>query len=204
MGLQGADGTVVGREEGSDYYDRMYSATADYHAPYQESFYYFLWSVIADRLRRAKVERVLEIGCGPGQMAEYLLDQGVREYTGLDFSPEAVKMAKSHVARGTFVVGDARDPAIHRQVAHDAVLCTEVLEHIEDDLAVVKAFTPGKRCLCSVPNFPYESHVRHFKDADEVIARYGPFFDSLDVATFRSPRDPNDRFFLFDGIRIGG
>ena len=62
-------------------------------------------------------------------------------------------------------------------------------------------FTAGKRCLCTVPNFPYESHVRHFKDAAEVAARYGPFLDGLDVMEFRSPRDPADRFFLMDGIR---
>ena len=196
-----ANGDAAGREEGAAFYDAMYAKTVDYHQPFEQSFYYFLWSVIVDRIRTAKIKRVLEIGCGPGQLAAYLHEHGIEKYTGLDFSPQAIDMAKKRTPTANFVVGDARDPAIHQTVEHDAIICTEVLEHIEDDLKVVAAFTPGKRCFCSVPNFPYESHVRHFVDAAEVAKRYGSFFVSLDVMTFRSPRDPNDRFFLMDGIR---
>ena len=68
----------------------------------------------------------------------------------------------------------------------------------------VAGFRPGKRCFCSVPSFDDPSHVRHFRDAAEVVARYGPFFRDLDVATFASPRsDPHARydFFLFEGVR---
>ena len=57
------------------------------------------------------------------------------------------------------------------------------------------------RCLCSVPNFPNESHVRMFKDSAEVAARYGRFFTTFDVVEFKSPRYEPDRFFLFDGVR---
>jgi hypothetical protein len=65
-------------------------------------------------------------------------------------------------------------------------------------------FRPGKRCLFSVPNFPYPSHVRYFRDAAEVIARYGPFFHNLSVTTFKSPNSgatATDLFFLADGVR---
>jgi SAM-dependent methyltransferase len=195
------DGDIVGREEDAAYYDRMYSAKSNYHQPYEKSHYYFLWSVIVDRVRRAGFTKVLEIGCGPAQLANYLVDQGIELYTGLDFSPHAIEMAKVNVPTGRFVVGDARERTIHTQVDHDVVICTEVLEHIEDDLKVVAAFTPGKTCFCSVPNFANESHVRYFKDAGEVLARYGRFFNDATVATFKSPCDPNDRFFLLQGVR---
>jgi SAM-dependent methyltransferase len=201
IGLRRASAPAQAREEGAGFYDALYRSTPEYHEPYEKSFYYFLWSVIVDRVRLAGAKAVLEIGCGPGQLAAYLLDAGVERYTGLDFSPQAIEMARQNAPRGRFVVGDAREPAIHREAEHDVVICTEVLEHIEDDLKVLSAFLPGKRCLCSVPNFPYESHVRHFKDPGEVLARYGAFFDRPDVMTFRSPRDSADRFFLLDGVR---
>ncbi len=202
LGLRKAAPEPSGREEDAGFYDTLYTSVEEYHLPYQRSLYYFMWSVIADRLRRAGTKRVLEIGCGAGQLAAYLLDQGVEGYTGLDFSPAAVGLARKNAPAGTFVVGDARDPAIHA-AEHEVVICTEVLEHIEADLLVLSHFTPGKRCLCTVPSFPYESHVRHFKDAAEAAARYGAFFESLDVMTFRSPRDPADRFYLMDGVRNG-
>ena len=185
----------------ANWYDQLYSSVAVYHCPYYESHYYFLWAVIADLLRRAGTRRVLEIGCGPGQLAALLVQQGVQEYVGLDFSPAAIDLARKNVPQGRFVVGDARCPDIFRGTNYDALICTEVLEHIEDDLQVVSQFGVGKRCLCSVPNFPYDGHVRHFQDAPEVTARYSRFFDGFDVATFASPRSAEDRFHLFDGVR---
>ncbi|MBX9584271.1 MAG: class I SAM-dependent methyltransferase [Gemmataceae bacterium] len=191
-----------GGEKGAGYYDALYAGSDGYKAPYHRSHYYFLWAVIADRARRDGVRRAFEVGCGPAQLAAFLLDQGVEGYTGFDLSPTAVEMARRAVPRGEFFVGSGLDPgAFARAAGADLLICTEVLEHIEDDLGVVSLFPPGLRCICTVPNFPYESHVRHFRDADEVRGRYGPFFRELDVATFRSPRGADDRFFLFDGVR---
>jgi 2-polyprenyl-3-methyl-5-hydroxy-6-metoxy-1,4-benzoquinol methylase len=183
------------------WYDRLFASSRSGRCHYRESHYYFLWAVIADRVRRARCWRVLEIGCGPGQLASFLLDQGIKQYSGLDFSPAAIALARKAAPQGCFVLGDARSPEIHRKVEHDAVVCTEVLEHIHEDLAVISNFLPGKRCFCSVPNFPYDSHVRYFKNADEVAARYGRFFTDLDVATFKSPKSETDEFFLFEGVR---
>jgi SAM-dependent methyltransferase len=189
----------------AEWYDTIeYNENEGYRQPYYRSLYYFLWAVIADRLRRAGVRRVLEIGCGPGQLTALLLEQGVEHYVGLDFSSRAIAMARRNAPAGHFVVGDARTTTLHSEVEHDVVICTEVLEHMHDDLEVVSRFRPGKRCIYSVPNFTYPSHVRYFRDADEVIARYGPFFHDLDVMTFKSPNwlpSSPDSFFLADGVR---
>jgi SAM-dependent methyltransferase len=191
----------AGVECGPEWYDRAFTTTATYHDHYSRSAYYALWAIIVDRVRRAKLKRVLEIGCGPGQLAAFLLDQGVESYLGLDFSPTAIELARAAAREGRFVVGDARTSEVYSQFEHDAIICTEVLEHIEDDLAVVSRFGPGKRCLCTVPNFPYDSHVRHFIAAEEVGARYGRFFGHLDVAIHQSPVETGVYYFLFDGVR---
>jgi SAM-dependent methyltransferase len=201
MGLTNGAKPVGGKELPGEFYDHLYAKTSAYHCFYSLSHYYFLWTVIVDRVRHAGIQRVLEIGCGPGQLAAFLLDQGVTHYTGLDFSAMAIELAKKNSPRGQFVVGNALLPGIHQQVEHDLVICTEVLEHITDDLVVVGHFRPGKRCLCSVPNFPYDSHVRHFADAAAVRARYGPFFANLEITTLKSSISPTDEFFLMDGVR---
>jgi SAM-dependent methyltransferase len=198
--------TGTDSEKPAAWYDALYLGTPVYHKPYYQSFYYFLWAVIADRLRIAGVCRVLEIGCGSGQLAALLMEQGVESYSGLDFSATAVEMARKNAPGGQFFVDDARTTPLHAEVEHEAVICTEVLEHIEDDLLIVSRFTPGKRCLCSVPSFPYPSHVRYFHDAGAVTERYAPFFHELDVATFVSPNSrPGEPylFFLADGVRNG-
>ena len=188
-------------ECGADWYDRAYRDIEEYHVSYARSRYYFLWTVIVDRIRRDRLRRVLEIGCGPGQLAVFLLDQGVEQYVGLDFSPQAIEMARANAPGGRFVVGDARSPAIYAEAEYDVIICTEVLEHIQDDLRVLSRFGPGKRCICSVPNFPYESHVRHFGGAEDVADRYGPFFQEFDVSTFQGPQSDTEQYFLLDGVR---
>ena len=189
-------------ERDARFYDRLYAKSASYRGHYTKSHYYFLWAVIADRLRQANLRRVLEIGCGPGQLAAMLFDLNlVDAFTGLDFSPGAVALARGNAPRGCFEVDDARSTTLHERCEHDAIVCTEVLEHVEDDFEVLARFRPGKRCLCSVPSFPYESHVRHFPDEASVSARYASYFDGLQIAPYRSPTDPNDWFFLMDGAR---
>jgi SAM-dependent methyltransferase len=191
-------------EKPAAWYDANYRKTRVCHEPYYRSFYYFLWTVIADRLRTAGLRRVLEIGCGPGQLAALLLEHGVEEYVGLDFSATAIAMAREHAPRGCFFVGDACTTKLFSEVEHDVIICTEVLEHIEEDLLVLSRFTPGRRCICSVPNFAYPSHVRYFRDAEEVAARYRSFFHTLDVMVFKSPNSrpcETSLFFLMDGVR---
>lgn len=64
------------------------------------------------------------------------------------------EFARRNAPAARFVVADARTIDLRDQFAHDAVICTETLERITDDLGSVVRLSPGKRCLCSVPNLP--------------------------------------------------
>lgn len=202
VGGRPAATAVAGGEVGHDWYDSVYRTSDEYRLGYTESRYYFVWTVIVDRVRRGGFKRVFEVGCGAGQLASFVLDQAAVEYGGLDFSPVAVEKARANAPSAAFVVADARSPEAFAQAGeYDVLICTEVLEHIEDDLAVVGNFRPGARCICTVPNFPYESHVRHFTSTAEVAARYARFFDGFDVCGLRSPGAGGQVYYIFDGVR---
>src|SRR5215212_4340703 len=141
----------VGAERSSRWYDKKFTATPSYQGRYQNSPYYFLWSVIVDRLRRDGVKRVLEIGCGTGQLAAFLLDHGIETYVGMDFSPKAIQYARQAASAGRFVIDDAQTSSIYSEEPHDVLICTEVLEHIPDDLSVVGKCRADTRCLFSLP-----------------------------------------------------
>jgi 2-polyprenyl-3-methyl-5-hydroxy-6-metoxy-1,4-benzoquinol methylase len=190
---------IRGAERPAEWYDKKFASTPSYRAFYEDSPYYFLWTVIVDRLRRSGVTNVLEIGCGSGQLAAFLLDQGVKSYLGMDFSPRAIEYAREAAPTGDFVVDDARTSSIYAE-PHDVLICTEVLEHIEDDLSVVRRFRPGTRCLLSVPNYKSEGHVRFFENTAAVELRYGRYFSTLDLAEFRTGSKVNS-IFLADGRR---
>jgi SAM-dependent methyltransferase len=194
--------SVIGAELPAEWYDEKFAATPSYHAAYPESPYYFLWSVIVDRIRGAGLRHVLDIGCGTGQLAAYLLDQGIDSYVGIDFSAKAIEYARRSAPRARFVVGDARASDIYTE-EHDVLICTEVLEHITEDLAVVERFRLGTRCIFSVPSYTSAGHVRFFSDKSAVADRYGGYFDDLDVVEFplASAAAGDNRIFLADGKR---
>jgi hypothetical protein len=95
---------VVGAERSPGWYDKKFSRTSTYQASYQDSPYYFLWSLIVDRLRRDGAGRVLEIGCGGGQLAAFLLEHKIERYVPMEFSPKASEYAREAAPGGLFVV----------------------------------------------------------------------------------------------------
>jgi SAM-dependent methyltransferase len=190
-----------GQERSADWYDRKFGSTASYRASYNDSPYYFLWAVIADRVRRNRLNTVFEVGCGTGQLAALLFDQGIAEYAGFDFSSEAIALARQAAPYGRFWVADARDRTLYAEIACDVLICTEVLEHIDEDLEVVAGFPDGTRCVFSVPNHDSQGHVRFFDDVAGVEGRYGRYFGSLDIAELRTAGSQTHRIFLADGYR---
>lgn len=184
----------------ADFYDEAYKNVEEYRRPYYNSRYYFVWTVMLDRLLGQQPVGVLEVGCGPGQLASLLLEHGIQNYLGFDFSPEAIGLARAN-SSGRFEVADARDTNLFQSHNYDAILCTEVLEHIDFDIEVIERFPAGVRCICSVPSFPYISHVRHFPAKSGVYERYAAHFDDFKVLGLRMPGKDGDWYYLFDGIR---
>jgi SAM-dependent methyltransferase len=175
----------------------------EYWQPYYASRYFPVWTVIADRLVTADAARVLDVGCGPGQLASYLSELGIA-VTGIDFSPKAIAMARKAAPAASFHVGDVLEARWYGD-DYDAIVSTEVLEHVERDLELVGLWPPGTRCLCTVPDFPFDSHVRHFEGSEQVRDRYGELLSDLSIREFKgvgNEERPVLRYFLFDGVRV--
>lgn len=189
-----------GRERGPEWYDESFQRGKKWRKHYTRSRYYPMWAVISDRILRAGVESVLDVGCGPGQMASLLRDRGLPRYLGMDFSPERVEWARKVCPEFDFVVADAFETDLFQTHDYDAIVCTEFLEHVEEDLAVIGKLRAGTRFYGSVPNFPFESHVRHFSSAGEVHERYKDHFESLTVDEFRG-QARGRVFYLIEGVK---
>lgn len=166
----------MGQEAPSSVYDEMHGEE-DINIPINKSFFYRLYQDVVAEVERRAINSVLEVGCGAGALAELLLTRTKAQYRGFDFSPVGVRRAAlRNGRRDLFFVSDAREPSSYLS-PYTGILCTEVLEHITGDLDVVSLWRPGTQCICSVPNFAYPTHVRHFRHEDEVRARYGKLID---------------------------
>ena len=82
---------------------------------------------------------------------------------------------------------------------HDAVIATEVLEHLKGDRELLQRLPHGSRFVGSVPAFNAESHVRYFPHRNDVVRRYRDLFDDLQVEECQATNGA--QLYVVQGIR---
>jgi SAM-dependent methyltransferase len=101
--------------------------------------------------------RVLDVGCGRGALGQAIQDLGW-EVWGIEHSAEVCKTARQRLDR--LIEADLLDveeirPGLGAQL-FDAIVFSDVLEHLIDPLAVVESYAgflkPGGKMIVSVPN----------------------------------------------------
>lgn len=97
---------------------------------------------------------VMDAGVGPGYaLAEMLKRYRPAEVHGIDYSTVAIEKCRELMPNGTFTVGSLYEPLPGN---YDVVLCTEVLEHLDDPETAVRqilsALLPGGTAVFTVPD----------------------------------------------------
>jgi len=96
-------------------------------------------------------ERILDLGCGAGQLARVISDAGAR-VTGLDKSPEMIAQATANFPGLDFRVGDASDFTF--DTGFDAVFSNAALHWVRDlegvARSVSRALKPGGRFVAEL------------------------------------------------------
>ena len=103
--------------------------------------------------------KVVDIGCGGGILAEAMARAGA-EVTGIDLAERPLKVAELHSLDSGVPVRyeriAAEDLAAREPGGYDLVTCMEMLEHVPDPAAVVRACAtlvrPGGKVLLSTLN----------------------------------------------------
>jgi 2-polyprenyl-3-methyl-5-hydroxy-6-metoxy-1,4-benzoquinol methylase len=149
---------------------------------------------IFNLFRRHVGKRVLEVGCGIGTMSQRLL--GIAD-TVVALEPNPYCAVRTREVLGThprftmhectIEACDGRELEAQR---FDTVYCSNVLEHIEDDVAALRTFkdviVPGGKVLIFVPAVP---------------AAYGPL--DAELGHFRRyTKDALGRAFMAAGLEL--
>ena len=105
-------------------------------------------AALLDRLGPVEAKRVLELGCGAGDLSLELLRRGAR-LTGVDVSPRMVELARSRADTGTFMVAPAEETGLPDE-SFDLVVGKWVLHHVDVAVAareVHRLLRPGGRAV---------------------------------------------------------
>ncbi|HZY84739.1 MAG TPA: methyltransferase domain-containing protein [Gemmataceae bacterium] len=138
----------------------------------------------ANRLQRLLIERfyralcglirplgagpILDVGCGEGFTLARLARAGIgRRLDGVDRSADALRLGREMHPWATLRQGDASQLPCP-DGAYDLVLCTEVLEHLDDPAAAVGELKRVTReyLALSVPNEPFFMMQRLLRGKD--------------------------------------
>ena len=127
---------------------------------------------VFDQFRTFVGRRVLEAGCGIGNFSELLLDR--ERLIAVDNDPlyaEMLRWRLGHLENVRTVKFDLADPAAYAAVAGerlDTIVCQNVLEDIDHDEPVLRAFhdllDPGGHLIVLVP-----AHMALFGPADQAL-----------------------------------
>jgi SAM-dependent methyltransferase len=127
-------------------------------------------SALVDLSRNALV---VDIGCG---VADILKEAPpTLRRLGLDLSPNSLAIARTNCPDAVFACASAYELPLAEQSV-DALVCLEVIEHLEHDRVAMKEFArvlrPGGILVASVPNHYYfrsylrwMGHFRHYNAA---------------------------------------
>jgi SAM-dependent methyltransferase len=124
-------------------------------------------------LREVCPERVLDVGCGTGQLASRLRCQlAPARVVGCDFSRGMLRHAAGHAADGLWVQGNAMCLPFG-DAAFDAVVSTEAFHWFPDPRAALAEFhrvlEPGGRLLVALVNPPTELQSRAAAAASRLV-----------------------------------
>lgn len=141
--------------------------------------------------------QLLDIGCGGGNMIHHLSEYG--RVTGVEIDARPVKVAQE---RGYDVKQfDATKPMPFDDETFDAVTALDVIEHNEDDLAILqdsyRVLKPGGIMVITVPAFMFlwthndvlNAHVRRYTR--------GELKQKLSQIGFQPHRITYNNFFVF-------
>jgi 2-polyprenyl-3-methyl-5-hydroxy-6-metoxy-1,4-benzoquinol methylase len=180
LGIYERTAANITRENTRHAYDRVYGSDrllGEYLGPERLGFYEELATIVATFAPRS----VVDVGCGTGHLLRSILERIAatpERVVGIDHSELGLRRAQELLPGATWLVEDIYDLPLDEQF--DLVLCTEVLEHLQDPERAVKALrrlcATGGRVVITVPDGAHDSWEGHvnFWDEDELRAFLTP------------------------------
>ncbi len=172
-------------------YDEQWSRLADFLRYNPGARHRRRLVLLALEHHAAGAATVLDVGCGLGETIAFLSDHlDGASFTGVDLSPLAIASCREHFPEHQWAVADI--VAGELAGSFDAIVCSELLEHLDDPeralVRIVRALRPGGTIVVTVPAgqvFATERAVGHVDHPTPDALRSWCATAGLDVVELR-------------------
>jgi SAM-dependent methyltransferase len=155
--------------------------------------------LILNLIANLEFASVLDVGCGQGSPLEALAESrpGI-ELAGIDISVQAVELAKHRLPGATFSALDLTKGSLDRKF--DLIVCSDVLEHIEDDVAALANMRKMASRWCVISTL--QGRMRKFEREVGHVRNYrrGELTSKIEAAGFVIRRQLNWGFPFFSPL----
>lgn len=114
-------------------------------------------NTVVKTIRPLNIDSVLDVGCGEGFTLGRLSKEKIgKEFEGIEYDEGAIELSRKLYPRLSIRKGDIYDLP-YKNNSFDLVVCTEVLEHLENPKKAYRELVRVSRkyILLSVPNEPF-------------------------------------------------
>ncbi len=126
-------------------------------SPLQQFLIDRFFSTLFTEIKKLQPESILDVGCGEGFTLQKLKDKGIgKKLEGIEYLARAIEIGNQIHPGLKLKQGDIYNLP-YKDNEFDLVLCTEVLEHLEDPESALKELkrVAQRYCVISVPNEPW-------------------------------------------------
>lgn len=115
------------------------------------------YTTLVSLVKSLSPKTILDAGCGEGFTMNRLTKEKIGEkIEGVEYSKDALTLGRKLFPNLTFKEGSTYD-LLYKDNSFDLVICTEVLEHLNEPIKALKEVfrVSKKNILVSVPNEPF-------------------------------------------------
>ena len=125
--------------------------------PIQKFLIFLFYRFVLAEVKKINPESILDVGCGEGFTLRKIKDLGIgKKLEGIEYLDRAIQLGKEqnpdiHIKQGSIYKLPYKDNSF------DLVICTEVLEHLEEPEKALQELirVSRKNLLLTVPNEPF-------------------------------------------------